>query len=131
MSIIWKHSWPCSSYIIYVFLSLWVAIYHFFQVFKVHQKWYSNGLGYKNRYLERNHTVLASKYSTWAYRRHLYIESPTSSESALLCTSESLCLFFDFSFVFFFSVRLYITIRFCTFYSTVFQPYIQSGSEQL
>ena len=39
-------------------------------------------------------------------------ESPSSSELALLCTSESLTLFFDFRFVFFFSVRFCTTVRF-------------------
>ena len=39
-------------------------------------------------------------------------ESPSSSESALLCTSESLCIFFDFCFVFFFSVHFCTTVRF-------------------
>ena len=39
-------------------------------------------------------------------------ESPSSSESALLCISESLYLFFDFRFVFFFSVRFCTTVRF-------------------
>ena len=39
-------------------------------------------------------------------------ESPSSSEFALLCTSESLTLFFDFRFVFFFSVRFCTTVRF-------------------
>ena len=38
-------------------------------------------------------------------------ESPSSSESASLCTSE-MSLFFDFCFVFFFSVRFCTTVRF-------------------
>ena len=37
---------------------------------------------------------------------------PSSSKSALLCTSESLSLFFDYCFVFFFSVRFCTTVRF-------------------
>ena len=41
-------------------------------------------------------------------------ESPSSSESALLCTSELLSLFFDFSFVFFFSIRFCTTYTICT-----------------
>ena len=39
-------------------------------------------------------------------------ESPSSSESALLFTSELLSLFFDFLFVFFFNVRFCTTVRF-------------------
>ena len=39
-------------------------------------------------------------------------DSPSSSESASLCTSESLSLFFDVYFVFFFSVRFCTTVRF-------------------
>ena len=39
-------------------------------------------------------------------------ESPSSSKSPLLCTSKSLSLFFDFCFVFFFSVHFYTTARF-------------------
>ena len=39
-------------------------------------------------------------------------ESLSSSESALLCNFESLSLFFDLCFVFFFSVRFWTTVRF-------------------
>ena len=39
-------------------------------------------------------------------------ESPSSSESALLCNFESLSLFFDLCFVFFFSVSFWTTVRF-------------------
>ena len=39
-------------------------------------------------------------------------ESPSSTNSALLCTLQSLSLFSDFCFVFFFSVRFRTTVRF-------------------
>ena len=39
-------------------------------------------------------------------------KSLSSSESTLLCTSESLALFFDFYLVFYFSVRFCTTVRF-------------------
>ena len=42
----------------------------------------------------------------------MVFELPSSSESALLCTSKSLSLFFDFCFVFFFSVRFCTSTRF-------------------
>ena len=39
-------------------------------------------------------------------------ELPSISKSGLLCTSASLFLFFDFCFLFCFSVRFYTTVRF-------------------
>ena len=126
----------------------------------MHQKWYQNGLGYKNRHLEKNHTKCSKLIFICSIHKHTYefqhlstlhepkgyilyvstfhrlrlilrnakntnnvfvfggafsmpvTESPSSSESALRCTSASLSLFFDFCFIFFFSVRFCTTVRF-------------------
>ena len=89
MGIILNHSLPYSPY------TYFTSLFHFdfqFIIFskflKVYQKWYKNGLGYKNEHLEKNHTkclkliniylqysqtdmwVLTSEHPTGTHRRH-------------------------------------------------------------
>ena len=122
MGIILKHSLPYLPYIIYVFLSFWVSIYHFFfsifqNALKLVQKrmpWKKSHKMFKTdislQYSQTYMWISISKHSTWAHRRHFVLcihfssfvfrafpmpvsKSPSSSESALLCTSESLSCF--------------------------------------
>ena len=137
---------PYSSYILYVFFSFWVSIYHFFLNFskctksgtktnsgtktvtlkKITQKvqnWYlfvvfTNILYIVSTFrcvhwILRIHHTMQRTFFFWAEpfqwrfpRRHLY--------RSLLCSAHRgvVVLFFDFCFLFFFSVRFYTTVRF-------------------